>query len=723
MKKTLRFTSAIALIAAMCLSACNKAELIVDNPFEQPGTEEPQSSGWKVAISATMGGTGTKALAEDPDTRNLIATFETTDKIFVYNKTKKTMDSSPLHPDRDGASVTLTGTLAGSYEEGDELVLCYNSGSTGIFNYKDQEGTLPTVADYAKAEINITAEDVSDKTITGAAAFVNTQCIFGFNFTDGTYRVPVKALEVKTDGNKLVTRYGLWQNYLNPNPYQYYGGITIVADDPLSGAVYVALRNDNEGDDTYHFLVNDGAGHLYSGDKTAPAGKIVNGKFYSSTVALTPVALPSVTITASGTPVGPNAPWDPTLVNYGWADLMFGYANYGDLTISGNSNGSWFEWLTSDHSGGDRTVTLDGATITNPLAETVPLENQDGGFTLVLSGANSITRTAASYGRGIPAISFKGSSICFQGDGTLAVTAATEEAYHCVKGIQGSDSTPNPAAASGYTLTISDGTDNGDGTTTWVYTVAPEPTIEMVDLGLPSGTLWAKYNLGVEDPTVDPYGNYYAWGETTPRTGYHTYASYKLGDGTNKFTCLTKYIIDDGYTYAAGIDGKTKLEPSDDAATAALGTAYCTPAAEDWIELWSGQYVTFQWSYINCVNPDFPDLYPNLSLKVYGILVRSRSNGNSIFLPAAGLWGERMSASELSRGQNGSSCNYWSSTLYAFPNSYPHSFEAYCLDENSSLFYYDATVNGNNPDLALSLNSMPSGSRCHGMPVRPVKHQ
>lgn len=476
MEKTFKFISAMALIAAMCLSACNKVE-ITEDPIDEPGIEVTPSQGWKVAISATMGGAGTKALAEDPDTHNLIATFETTDNIFVYNKTKKTMDSSPLHPDRDGASVTLTGTLAGSYEEGDELVLCYNSGSTGIFNYKDQEGTLPTVADYAKAEINITAEDVSDNTITGAAAFVNMQSIFGFNFTDGTDRVPVKALEVKTDGNKLVTRYGLWQNYLNPNPYQYYGGITIVADDPLSGAVYVALRNDNEGDDTYHFLVNDGAGHLYSGNKTAPAGKIVNGKFYSSTVALTPVALPSVTITAAGTPVGPNAPWDPTLINYGWSDLMFGYANYGDLTISGNSNGSWFEWLTSDHSGGDRTVTLDGATITNPLAETVPLENQDGSFTLVLSGANSITRTAASYGEGIPAISFMGNSICFQGDGTLAVTAATEEAYHCVKGIRGTDSAPNPAAASGYTLTISDGVDNGDGTTTWVYTVRPEATL------------------------------------------------------------------------------------------------------------------------------------------------------------------------------------------------------------------------------------------------------
>ena len=96
MKKTLRFTSAIALIAAMCLSACNKEELIEDNPVEQPGTEEPQPSGWKVAISATMGGTGTKALAEDPDTRNLIAAFETTDNIYVYNVTK----SASSRPER-----------------------------------------------------------------------------------------------------------------------------------------------------------------------------------------------------------------------------------------------------------------------------------------------------------------------------------------------------------------------------------------------------------------------------------------------------------------------------------------------------------------------------------------------------------------------------------------------------------------------------------------------
>ena len=716
MEKTFKLISAaMAIIAA--IAACNKVELTEEPVNEEPETEVTPVQGWTVAISATMGGSDTKALAEDPDTHNLIATFETTDNIYVYNNTKKAMDSNPLHPDKNGASVTLTGTLAGSYEEGDELVLCYNSSSSGDFIYGDQEGTLPTVADFAKAEISITADDVASRSITGAATFVNMQSIFGFNFTDGTDRVPVKALEVKTDGNRLVSQYGLWQNWLNPNPYQYYGGISILADEPLSGVVYVALRNDHVGDDTYHFTVNDGAGHLYNGVKAAPAGKIVNGKYYSANVVLTSVELPAVTLTASGTPVGPNAAWDPTLLMYGWSNLMYGYANYEDLTISGNSNGSWFVWMTYDSSGGARTVTLDGATITNPVGGHTPIYNQEGGLTLILSGDNSITTTES------PAISFSGSSISFQGNGTLAITAATEEAYHCVKGIMGSDATPAPTAASGYILTVSDGTDNGDGTTTWVYTVVPEPTIEMVDLGLPSGTLWAKYNLGVEDPTVDPYGNYYSWGETEPKTGYHTFANYKWGNGTDNYTCLTKYIIDDGHTYAAEIDGKTQLEPGDDAATAALGSAYCTPTAEDWLELWSGQYVTFQWSYINCVNPDFPNFYPDISLKVYGILVRSRSNGNTIFIPAAGRWGERTSASQLSRGKTGSSCYYWSSTLYAFPNSYPSSVEAYCLNEDSMFYYYDATVSGNNPDVALSLNSMPSDARYYGMPIRPVKHQ
>lgn len=720
MKKLL--LSAIAIIAAMCLISCSKAELANEEPATgSPAAGQP-SEGWTVAIDATIG-TGTKALSEDTDTHNLIATFEVTDAVYVYNKTKNKMDANPLYPDKNGASAVLTGTLSESYDEGDELVLCYHSNSQGLFSYKGQKGTLSTVADNAQAGITISAEDAAAKQITGSAAFVNMQSIFGFNFSDGSAPIPAKAVEVSTAGAKLVTILRTYRatQYIQPVNY---GNISVVADDPVAGTVYAALRNESKEDDMYYFRVNDGAGHLYTGSKAAPAGKIVNGKYYASSVALTPIALPAVTLTASGTPVGPNAPWDETLTMYGWSNTFLGYANYEDLTISGNTAGCWFIWCTYDHSGGDRTITLDGATVTRPEMDTWPLCNQEGTFTVVLNGNNSISTT---IGPGIDYNGGESHTIWFKGNGTLTITCETPSdggtGFNIMYGIHdrstiSSTQHPSPQAADGYTLTISDGTDNGNGTTTWVYTVAPEVTVEMVDLGLPSGTLWAKYNLGVDDPTVDPYGNYYSWGEATPKKGAHTFGTYQLGNGTDNYSCLTKYIIADDHTYAAGIDGKTQLEPADDAATAALGSGYCIPTAEDWMELWNGQYVTFSWSYITCVNPDLPELYPNVNTKVYGILVRSKSNGNSIFLPAAGIW--KSGTSVPSRGGTDKTCYYWSSTLYAFPNSYPVSFEAYCFNEDHMFSYYEPAVNGSSP---LTLNSMPHEARCYGMPVRPVKHK
>jgi len=70
-----------------------------------------------------------------------------------------------------------------------------------------------------------------------------------------------------------------------------------------------------------------------------------------------------------------------------------------------------------------------------------------------------------------------------------------------------------------------------------------------VDLGLPSGTKWAKYNLGCdwdklnEDPKhakpEDWYGNYYGWGENEPKNNYD-WKTYKFGKRDN----LTKYNKD-----------------------------------------------------------------------------------------------------------------------------------------------------------------------------------
>lgn len=103
---------------------------------------------------------------------------------------------------------------------------------------------------------------------------------------------------------------------------------------------------------------------------------------------------------------------------------------------------------------------------------------------------------------------------------------------------------------------------------------------EYVDLGLPSGTLWAKMNVGAE--SEKDAGLYFAWGETTgytasqvPSEKNFAWADYKFnpsGDGST----FTKYNATDGLTH---------LELTDDAAAANMGGDWHMPNRAQYIEL------------------------------------------------------------------------------------------------------------------------------------------
>ena len=95
-----------------------------------------------------------------------------------------------------------------------------------------------------------------------------------------------------------------------------------------------------------------------------------------------------------------------------------------------------------------------------------------------------------------------------------------------------------------------------------------------VDLGLPSGLLWAKSNMGTTVHTE--IGDYYAWGETSTKKKYYisTYKYYKTT--ISKILEILKY---------SEKDWKTVLDPEDDAARAILGVGYRIPTQEDWQEL------------------------------------------------------------------------------------------------------------------------------------------
>ncbi|MBO5887759.1 MAG: Ig-like domain-containing protein [Bacteroidaceae bacterium] len=136
-------------------------------------------------------------------------------------------------------------------------------------------------------------------------------------------------------------------------------------------------------------------------------------------------------------------------------------------------------------------------------------------------------------------------------------------------------------------------------------------THEYVDLGLPSGTLWATCNVGANSP--EEYGDYFAWAETEPKTTYD-WSTYKYYNGTT----MTKYCAESKY---GTVDNKTELEAMDDAATVNWGADWQIPSREQFEELINSSCTTTKWTTMNGEN---------------GRKITSKSNGNSIFLPAAG---------------------------------------------------------------------------------------
>lgn len=85
-----------------------------------------------------------------------------------------------------------------------------------------------------------------------------------------------------------------------------------------------------------------------------------------------------------------------------------------------------------------------------------------------------------------------------------------------------------------------------DSVVNLVLTITQEPTF--VDLGLPSGTMWATSNVGAINP--EEFGNYYAWGETEPKDAYiwETY-KYKVDGQT---TAGTEYLLINGHSIQPG---------------------------------------------------------------------------------------------------------------------------------------------------------------------------
>ena len=178
--------------------------------------------------------------------------------------------------------------------------------------------------------------------------------------------------------------------------------------------------------------------------------------------------------------------------------------------------------------------------------------------------------------------------------------------------------------------------------------VSPKCPAGAVDMGTTTADgyklYWGTSNLGAGKP--EEYGDYYAWGEIDPyyssqdpltwkdgKTGYN-WASNKWYNGT-----LTKY---NNSSSCGTVDNKTVLEPEDDVAHVKLGRKWRMPTDAEWTEL----RTKCTWTWVTNYNGS----------GINGRLVKA-TNGNSIFLPAAGF---RNDTNLYLAGSNGL---YWSSSL------------------------------------------------------------
>lgn len=457
------------------LTACSNDDNIIGTTDEPT----PAAQGLRVTVEAQFddgGGTQTRAVSFGSDGATSTSTFATGDKIYIYNNTKGALETNTLTVSdisADGKTAKFTGTVAGTYEAGNELTLYYNMSNFDSdysfcgFEYAwtlDGSADNASAHDYAKATATVATVSDGTLTFTAPASLQKLQSVFRqrLSFTDkndNAIATPtISSLKIASESGKLVMVYFLESGDVR-------GDIAI--SNPTidsSGDIYLALRfaDGSSAADALTLTATDSEGNVYEGTKSAPSTGFQNGKYYYGAMTLAwtkQLVKPTITRNDGGTGPEPD--------DYNRYDIYESGGNPIALTVSGTSSG----YNIYLEGGNAKTVTLSGL---NAVMDDNDFIYSGGSLNLVLSGDNTITCKGWNH-----AIYVNG-TLKLSGSGTLTVKASYIDRYGLYGGNYNDESSGNNSdasvlAADDYTVTRSAMTDNGDGTYTWTYTVAPKP--------------------------------------------------------------------------------------------------------------------------------------------------------------------------------------------------------------------------------------------------------
>lgn len=478
--------TAVALFAASALIvSCsdkdeNEAAPVVSNTdVETVCTPSPRT----LSIRASFKGDGSLSkkvtFGGTDEAPTAVGTFDESEKIYVYNVTRNAMNSdnsnylTPSDISDDGKTCTLTGSLTGEIAADDKIKLLYNmngfntSGASYCsFDYWNQGDDI--IDGGISGELTVSSTEDGNLVTAESAEIELCQSQFRFKFVDDE-NTAINVTKIQIDGYSIAGYYYPMKSSYQYGIYQVIKTLSTATTDYVNVSAYIVNNYKTSG---LTFTVTDDKGDTYKGEKSAPASGFANGKYYfnAAPIQLAKQAqrvIPTITWTSVYTN---QYVTEPTIEEgtdyysvYG-PEVNDNYTNFA-FTISGNSNGIWFSLANT---GG--TVTLSGVNATyEDNHEYLNCNNYD--LTLDIQGENTITCT--NHDQAV----YSGGNLKLKGTGTLTVTVngQNEIGLHGRKNykyVYGEEKNVSDLAADGYTVSVSEMTDNNDGTYTWTYTVS-----------------------------------------------------------------------------------------------------------------------------------------------------------------------------------------------------------------------------------------------------------